>query len=84
MSKLEKMNTKEKIKLLSQKHTFGIRKLIELGDSYALTIPKLWVLMNCTELDDSYYLQLNIEDNKLIFMSIDEKEIESISVKEKK
>jgi hypothetical protein len=75
--------TGEKIKILADTHAFGIRKLIPLGGSYGLVIPKMWVTANCVEIDGEYYLKLNVVNNELRFSSISPDDIEGIEIKEK-
>lgn len=78
------MEIETKIKLLSQMDAFGIKKLVKVGDSFALIVPKPWVVMFCTEIENNYYFQLQVENNQLIFSPINTEEVDTINVKRRR
>ena len=78
------MELEQQIKLLAESKVFGITKLIRIGGSYGVTLPKIWVDFNTVEVDDDYYCRLEVEGNALIFSPISPQDIEGIIIKEKK
>ena len=76
--------TDNKIRFLAEEKLFGIRKLIPIGGSYGLVIPKMWVVMNCVEIDGDYYLKLQVNGDELIFSPISSDDIRKVSIREKK
>lgn len=72
-----------KVKLLAEQKALGIRKLLRIGDSYALTLPKFWVRWHCFETDGEYYVQLTVEGSMLRFSPIDEDTLKKVMVREK-
>ena len=77
------MKTEEKIKALAKIRAFGVKKLVRLGDSYALVLPKSWVELNGIEIDGNFFVSLNVEGIKLVFSLIDLEGLEEVKVKEK-
>jgi hypothetical protein len=77
------MELEEKIKILAESRVFGISKLIHIGGSYGLTLPKRWVEVNMTEIDGDYYCEVEVVGNTIVFRPIDPSEIESVTIKEK-
>ena len=75
------MEIDEKIKKLGRSHSFGIRKLIIVGNSYAITLPKFWVDMYCTRIDGEYYLKLKVIGGDLLFGAIKPEDVEHIRMK---
>ena len=77
------MEINEKIKVLADMPGQGIIRLHSIGGSYALILPKFWVYMNCTNIDDDYYVSLKQVDGNLLFTPIDMDEIAGLEVKKK-
>lgn len=78
------MELEQKLKLLAEQNIFGINKLIKLGGSYALILPRTWVDIHCISIDDAFYVKLQVIDGKLVFSSIAPRDIADIVIKEKK
>jgi hypothetical protein len=57
------MKVEDKIRVLAEQKAFGIRRLIKVGSSFAITVPKIWVNLHCLEVDDKYYLRLEAQDD---------------------
>lgn len=77
------MEVEEKIKTLARMGVFGIKKLIKVGDSYAIIIPLPWLNMNATKINDDYYMTIRVENNSLICSPVDENDIGKLTFKEK-
>ena len=77
------MELKQKIKLLGEQKIFGVNKLIRIGGSYGVTLPKIWVDFHCTEIDGEYYCRLEVNEDTLIFSPINIGDIEAVRIKEK-
>ena len=71
------------IRILAETKTFGITKLIRIGGSYGVILPKMWLEFNGTEIDGDYYCRLDVEDNALIFRPITPDDLEGVVIKEK-
>ena len=78
------MQIEEKIKILAEQRALGIRRLLRLGNSYAITLPKIWVELHCIEIDGVYYVKIEVQEGELFFSTISPEDIEGIVVKEKK
>lgn len=78
------MEFNEKVRLLAKERFFGIKKLVDFGNSYAVILPMNWVKLHGLEIDGEYYVTLRVEDSQLIFSPISEEEVEEITVKEKR
>lgn len=78
------MNIAQKIKLLADQKALGIHKLHKLGNSYAITVPKMWVELHYIEINGEYYVRLEADEGRLHFSSIDLGYIESVVIKEKR
>jgi antitoxin component of MazEF toxin-antitoxin module len=74
----------QKIKLLAETKAFGITKLIRIGGSYGITLPKIWVDFNAVEVEGDYYCRIEVENNALIFRPITQDDLEGIVIKEKR
>lgn len=78
------MELEQKIKLLAETKAFGITKLIRIGGSYGITLPKIWVDFNAVEVEGDYYCRIEVENNALIFRPITQDDLEGIVIKEKR
>jgi len=78
------MELEQKIKILAESRMFGISKLVHLGGSYALILPKRWVEVNMTDIDGDYYCGVEVVDDTLVFRPIDPNDLEAVTIKEKK
>jgi hypothetical protein len=77
------MELEEKIRILAERKAFGIRKLLSIGNSYAIVIPKFWVEYNCLEIDGDYFMQLDVEGESIRFSPINVDSLKAVKVKEK-
>lgn len=78
------MDIEQKIKVMAESKILGMTKLIRLGGSYALTVPKMWLEFNATEVEGDYYCQVDVVGNTLIFRPIKPGDIEAVVIKERK
>ncbi|HEY41518.1 MAG TPA: hypothetical protein G4O18_06625 [Dehalococcoidia bacterium] len=79
------MKIEDKLKVLAERpEIFGITKLIKIGGSYAIIVPKLWLEFNGVEVDGEYYCRLEVANSQLVFSPIAPEDIESVVIREKK
>jgi hypothetical protein len=71
----------DKIKLLAEKKAFGIRKVLPLGHSYAIVLPKFWVELFCTEIDNKYYMEIDVQDDVVRIHPVDTEALKNIHIK---
>jgi hypothetical protein len=69
------MNIEEKIKQLSLKSIYGVKKATKLGDSYGLILPMPWIKWKCTQIDGEYYFILKMHGDSVICHPITEADL---------
>ena len=74
---------KVKIKVAADQNILGVTKLIKMGGSFGVTIPRVWVDFHCIDVDDEYYLIMEVEGNRLIFSPINLEDIKDIRIRVK-
>lgn len=80
------MNEVEKkalIRELGRQRAFGVKKLVRIGGSYAVVVPKIWINFNAVEIDGDYYFKMGVEGNELVLKAITDEDLEGVSIKPK-
>jgi len=77
------MEIAEKIKILAKMKVYGIRKLVRVGDSYAMIVPIQWLSVNAIQVGNDYYVAMRLENNDIIFSPVDKEFLEEIIIRRK-
>lgn len=76
-------NIEEKLKVLQSMGVLGIRKLIPVGGSYAVIIPKEWIDYYTLQTNSGYWVKLlPTEEGNILLASVTEDEVKSLYVAE--
>lgn len=77
------MNVEKKIQILAESNLSAITKLIRIGGSYGVTLPKIWVDLNMIEIEGEYYCGMEIAGNNIVFRPIEPNDYEAVTIREK-
>lgn len=77
---MEQVDNATKIKELAKQQTFGIKKAVPLGGSYAVVIPMTWLKWHGELLDGDYYFKMNVDGEVLVLAPINVSDLDAVEL----
>ena len=62
----------------------SIRKLLKVGGSYTVVLPKEWVECFCLHTGNDYWVSIRLEGNNIILTPLKEEDLEGLRIETKK
>lgn len=77
------MELEKRIKMMAESKMYAVTKLIRIGGSYGVIVPKLWLDCNTTEIEGDYYCGIEVVGNTLVIRPIQPGDLEGVTIIEK-
>lgn len=71
------------IRELAKQQTFGVKKAVALGGSFAVVVPMVWLKWHGVLIDGEYYFKMDVSGDTLVISPITDEDVEGVTIKRK-